>query len=299
MDKATVDIRITVPKGREVIANGHLVSRTVRDGLATVRWRADEPMAPYLAFFAAGEFAVDNGTRDGLPWYVAVSRRLPDAQQRTAMDLMRRHAEVVQVLEGDLGSYPFSTTGGVTTDLPVGFALENQTRPTYPYLGAGGLDTVVHEVAHQWFGDSVAVRRWRDIWLNEGPATFYEYRWTELQGGQSVDQWLREAYDGTDAGSPFWDRVVADPGPGLDELFSAAVYYRGAMTIQALRNRVGETDFWALMRAWVTERADGNGSTEEFHALAEEVSGEDLDGFFEAWVRTGEKPADTAANGLG
>lgn len=297
-DKATVDIRITVPKDREVIANGRPVSRKVADDLATVRWRADEPMAPYLAFFAAGQFAVASGTSDGREWYVAVSQRYKDAERREAMALLKRSDDIVAVLEQDLGEYPFSTTGGLATALDPGFALENQTRPTYE---SGSLDvaTVVHELAHQWFGDSVAVRRWRDIWLNEGPATFFEHRWTERRGGQSVDQWLRGAYDSIDADSSFWDREVADPGSGIDELFSAPVYYRGAMTLQALRNRIGETDFWDLLRTWVTDRADGNGSTEEFQALAEQVSGEDLGGFFQAWVRATEKPADTAANGLG
>jgi aminopeptidase N len=296
-DKALVDISITVPRGRRVVANGRLVGRRVHGARATTRWRADEPMAPYLAFFAAGAFRVERGQQDGLPWYIAVSRQIPRGLRAQSMKLMRTTPRVIGWLETQLGEYPFSTSGGVTTSLEPGFALENQTRPTYPVVGARNLDLVVHEQAHQWFGDSVAVESWRDIWLNEGPAQFMELRYRETHGGETAAQWLRETYDGLSAGAPFWDLRIA--APGSRNLFDGAVYDRGAMTLQALRNRVGEEDFWAILRTWVATRAGGNGSTDDFHALAEEVSGENLTGFFEAWVFTGERPADTADNGLG
>jgi aminopeptidase N len=210
---------------------------------------------------------------------------------------MRTTPRVIGWLETQLGDYPFSTSGGLTTSLEPGFALENQTRPTYPVVGPGNLWLVVHEQAHQWFGDSVAVRSWRDIWLNEGPARFMEVRYRETHGGEPARQWLRTSYDARAASADFWGLGIADPG--RRHLFDGPVYERGAMTLQALRNRVGEDDFWTILRTWVADRAGGNGSTDDFHALAEEVSGENLTGFFEAWVFTGEKPADTADNGLG
>ncbi|WP_121252339.1 M1 family metallopeptidase [Nocardioides ferulae] len=294
-DKAALDIHVTVPKGKQVVANGERVGRTVRDGLATTHWRATEPMAPYLAFFAAGSFVVDRGTdAAGRPWVVAVSERADNRARMLRM--MKRHDDVVAWLEEHVGDYPFSTTGGVYTVLPAGFALENQTRPTYSQWA--DLPTVIHEAAHQWFGDDVAVENWRDIWLNEGFATFFEKYWTETHGGETADGWLRSAYRSTPADAGFWRQHIADPGAGMHELFSGAVYYRGAMTVQALRNRVGEDDFWTIVRTWVAEQGGGNGSSEEFETLAEQVSGEDLDGFFTAWLRTGERPARTAANGL-
>jgi aminopeptidase N len=296
-DKARMDIRITVPRGRQVVANGRRVSRTVHGERATTRWVADEPMAPYLAFFAAGRYAVDRGRRAGLPWFVAVSKQLSQGEQRASMMLMRRTPGIVGWLEKQLGDYPFSTTGGLTTGLNPGFALENQTRPTYPAVGAGATSLVVHELAHQWFGDSVSVRNWRDIWLNEGPATFFEVRYAETHGGLSAARWLRRAYDEAGAGNPFWDLPIARPG--RDRLFARPVYQRGAMTLQALRTRVGNDDFWTILRTWLSTRADRTGSTEQFQALAEAVSGEDLDAFFDAWLFTGEKPADTVDNGLG
>lgn len=299
-DKALMDVSITVPEDKRVLGNGRLVGRTGAGHLRTTRWRADEPMATYLAFFAAGDWRVATGERaDGLPWRAVVSRHLSPSEGRAAMQLMKRTPDVIAALEEDLGPYPFSTSGGLTTSLPVGFALENQTMPIYPYFGSGAsaLSIVVHEQAHQWFGDSVAIRRWRDIWLNEGSATFLEKRYVETQGGESAAAWLADEYDYWGSGNRFWDLELSDPGPG--HLFDAPVYRRGAMTFQALRNRIGEDDFWAVLTRWVSERAGGHGTTPQFRALAEEVSGEDLDPFFDAWLVATEKPADTAANGLG
>jgi len=296
-DKALMDIAITVREDKKVIANGRRIGRTGDGRWRTTRWRADEPMATYLAFFAAGDFRVVTGERDdGLPWRAVVSRHLNQSEGRAAMSLMKKTPDVIAALEADLGAYPFSTSGGLTTSLPVGFALENQTMPTYPYWGSGAFafSTVVHEQAHQWFGDDVAIRRWRDIWLNEGAATFMEKRYDETHGGQNAAAWLRGAYDDESGG--FWSLPIGDPGP--DHIFDRAVYDRGAMTLQALRNRIGEADFWSLVHRWLDEHGGRNGSTAQFRALATEVGGEDLTGFFDAWLGEG-KPADTAANGLG
>ncbi|CAM3603069.1 M1 family metallopeptidase [Nocardioides zeicaulis] len=295
-DKAIVDVRTTVPHGREVISNGELKGRDVGKRTTTWHWRADEPMAPYLAFFAAGDFAVAKGKHDGLPWLVAVSQALPGADQRASMRLMRKTPRVISGLEKDLGAYPFSVVGGLTTSLDVGFALENQTRPTYPAVGGNATSLIVHELAHQWFGDDIAVQSWRDIWLNEGFATFMEWRWTEQHDGRSAAATLKDYYASMDADSSFWKVQVADPG--ADKVFDSAVYGRGSMALQALRNRVGDATFWKIIRTWIREQRGGNGSNEEFEATATRVSGVDLSGFFTAWLHTPSKPARTADNGL-
>ena len=295
-DKALMDIAITVPRGNQVFANGRSVSRRVHGGLVTRRWVADEPMATYLAMFAAGRFQVDTGVRDGLPWRAVVSKRLSPTARAANLDLMRKTPRVVAGLENDLGEYPFSRVGGLVTGLGVDFALENQTIPTYPATGRGFTWLVVHEIAHQWLGDSVGLRRWRDIWLNEGGATFMEVRWAETHGGTSGAQWLRDQYDGRPDRSDFWNLAIGDPG--ADHIFAVPVYDRGAMTFQALRNRIGETDFWTVLQRWVSDNRHGHGTRATFQALAEEVSGEDLDGFFDAWLSSG-RPEDTVENGLG
>ena len=296
-DKALVDIAITVPKGKEVIANGALLKKSSRGGLTTWHWRAEEPMSSYLAFFAAGDFTIERGVKDGLPWLIAVSQRLDGRDHRDSLRLMRKTPEVVSWLEEDLGEYPFSVVGGLTTSLEPGFALENQTRPTYPAVGPHFVSLVVHELAHQWFGDDVAVQRWRDIWLNEGFASFMEWRWEEDHGGPKANSMLDVLYSGMSVSTGFWRVPIADPG--AERVFSQAVYQRGAMTLQALRNRIGEETFWLLIRTWLAEQAGGNATSEEFEALAERISGQDLKSFFTAWLRAPQKPARTAANGLG
>ncbi|MGZ5406079.1 MAG: M1 family metallopeptidase [Nocardioides sp.] len=296
-DKALMDISITVRRGKQVFANGALVDRDRRKGLVTHRWRADEPMSTYLAMFAAGDFQVDSGVRDGLPWRAVVSRLLTRDERQDNMALMRQTPRVVAGLEEDLGDYPFTRVGGLVTGLDVGFALENQTLPTYPVTGRGSTWLVVHELAHQWFGDSVGLRRWKDIWLNEGAASFMEVRWEETHGGQAAASWLRRVYGNRAAEDSFWDLTIGDPGAA--RIFAGPVYTRGAMTFQALRNRIGEDDFWTLLQRWVSENRNGLGTRREFRRLAEDVSGEQLGQFFRVWLDLGRKPADIAPNGLG
>ena len=295
-DKAVMDVSITAPRRKSVISNGELVSRTVHDGLATTRWRSEQPMAPYLAFFAAGPFQVERGTRRGLPWVVAVSRSVPQGSFQRSLRLMRRSARLTQWLESQLGAYPFGSTGGVTTSLNPGFALENQGRPVYPVLDTGARSVVVHELAHQWFGNSVSLEDWSDIWLNEGAATFMEVRFTESRGGPSGQRWLQSLYDECFHDTEFWRLRLGDPGPG--RIFDPAVYQRGAMTFQALRQRIGEQAFWRLLRRWVAEHREGNASTADFEAMAEQVSGVPLREFFDVWLRGTTRPDRTAANGL-
>jgi aminopeptidase N len=295
-DKALVDVSVTVPADQQVVGNGRLVSRRVHGALATTRWRADEPMAPYLAFFAAGDFTIARGKHRGLPWLVAVSDRLGANDRAASMRLMKRTPAVVAGLEKDLGDYPFSVVGGLTTSLDPGFALENQTRPTYPAVGGSYTSLVVHELAHQWFGDDIAVQQWRDIWLNEGFASFMEWRWSETHGKRTGREILKSYYDSMTAQSEFWKVTVADPG--AEKVFDGAIYGRGAMTLQALRNRVGDEVFWRVLRTWIKEQRGGNGATAEFEEVASRVSGQDLGAFFTAWLRTPSKPAATADNGL-
>jgi aminopeptidase N len=295
-DKATMDVRVTVPKRFKVVSNGLPVSRRVRGDVATSHWRSAEPMAPYLAFFAAGSFAVRKGTHDGRPWIVAVSNQLPPILRRPGMRLLLTSPSITAWLEDRLGPYPFESTGGLMTSLNPGFALENQTRPTYPAVGEGAISLVVHELAHQWFGDSVAIGRWRDIWLNEGFATFMERYYAETHGGATAAAWLDAAYESKRSDSAFWALRLDDPGAA--RIFDGAVYERGAMALQALRTRIGEDTFWTLLRTWASTRAGGSATVPEFVALAESLSGQDLGAFFDAWLSSTARPAKTAANGF-
>jgi aminopeptidase N len=299
-DKATFDIEVAVPSGNQAISNGVLLgtSDDVGGTWSTWRWRMAQPMAPYLAFFAAGRFEIEQGTRAGFPYLNAVSKQLSPGNRDRALRLMRRTPRIVAWLEGQFGDYPYASTGGVTTSLYSGFALENQSRPTYPYLGNGsyGRSVVVHELAHQWFGDQVSVRRWRDVWLNEGLATWVEWRYAEAHGHRSAQRTMLSHYSAYLASDPLWNLHIGDPGPR--KLFRYAVYERGAMAVQALRHRIGKADFARLLRTWVRQRQDSTGRIGQFRHLAEEISGQELRRFFHTWLYTGSKPARTNANGL-
>ncbi|KAA1418466.1 M1 family metallopeptidase [Nocardioides humilatus] len=300
-DKARFDIRITTGKDREVVSNGVRVERTVNGKRATTHWRMSDPMATYLAFFAAGDFVIEKGKAHGLRYYNAVSRQLGLADRQRALFALRKSAKVTAWLQDELGDYPFASTGGVVTSLDVGFALENQSRPTYGSWIYGGV--VVHELAHQWFGDAVSVARWQDIWLNEGFATYMELRWTEAHGGRSTSASLHQQYRDSREDDSFWSLDIADPCAGQSpcdwrKLFASAVYERGSMALAALRNVIGTDDFRKLLRRWVSLHGGGNATVEEFEALAEEVSGDELDVFFQAWLSADTAPPNTAAYGL-
>jgi aminopeptidase N len=294
LDKARVDLHLTVPRGDRVIANGHLVGVRREGDHSTYHWSGGGRMATYLAFFAAGRFEVRHGVDRGLPWYVAVSRQLPRAQRRAALHGLLRTPRIVGWLRRRLGPYPFPETGGVITALNPGFSLETQTRPTYP---RGVTETLmVHELAHQWFGDSVSVHHWRDVWLNEGFATFMEALWREDHGGPTTRRWLHETYAANVDGSAFWQLRISDPGP--QHLFDWPVYQRGAMALAALRERMGHHDFARLLRAWVRQHAHAHGRTGAFEALAARIGGHEMRPLLHAWLDKPARPAATAADGL-
>jgi aminopeptidase N len=301
-DRATFDITIDAPRRLQALSNGTLVDRTRLPGrLTRWHWRTSDPMATYLAFMAVGRYDVRSGVDGRLPYTFAVSRRVDRQTTRDAWRSLRRTAPATRFLASRFGDYPFDSIGGVVpgavTSGNFSYALENQTRPLYaPGFFANGPDSsiIVHEMAHQWFGDAVTLRRWRNIWINEGFATYAEWLWWDRQGGPSAQQQFRVAYDAFDARERFWRSRIGDPGPG--RLFHNTVYLRGAMTAHALRNRMGTNDFFALTRRYVAR--GGSGDTSDLRRLAERISGERLGGFFKAWLYTARKPAATSANGV-
>ncbi len=298
-DKAAYTFVVAVPDGQEVVANGVLQSRRSHQGWTTFTWRAAEPMAPYLATIDIGQWDVRTWKTDsGLPVYDAVDPDLvADPVLGPAIDAsLKRQGEIVDVLADHFGPYPFHTVGAIVDDQDdLYFALETQTRPVYSrYFWPDGGDFVVaHELAHQWFGDDVALARWQDIWLNEGFATYAEWLWAEHEGLATPAEMAASVYDQIPAGDPFWALRIGDPG--VAHLFDGPVYVRGAMALQALRAEVGEQDFWRIIRTWAHSRSGGTGTTPQLVALAERVSGTDLAPLFDAWLYTGAKPAAAAA----
>jgi hypothetical protein len=204
---------------------------------------------------------------------------------------LNRLPEILKFLSTKFGPYPFNAAGGIVpNDNRLGFALETQTRPIYsPGFFGGGVNTsvVTHENTHQWFGDSLSVKQWKDLWLNEGFATYAEWLWSEHEGGATAQE-IFQSYASIPADDSFWSAPTADPG--VDDLFGAAVYDRGALALHALRLEVGDATFFRILKTWAAKHKYGNVNTAQFTALAEKLSGRNLDDLFKAWLYTGAKP---------
>uniref|UniRef100_UPI0027956DB0 M1 family metallopeptidase n=1 Tax=Actinomadura roseirufa TaxID=2094049 RepID=UPI0027956DB0 len=280
-DKATYAFHVTVPKDLRVLANGRPGRVARHGGTATYDWAEESPMASYLAMIAIGRFQVRRTrTGAGIPVITAVD-------PRTRASVRELEATTVKVLDWAstvFGRYPFATAGGIVDDPRLDYALETQERPVYGGF-APDEDFVVHELAHQWFGDSVSIRRWQDIWLNEGFATYAEWLWAE-RGGRDSAKKIFDRYYRQPADSPVF--VPPAGRPGARGLFGFAVYVRGAMCLQALRDRVGDRAFFTILRTWADGRRGSAVTTAQFVAHAEHVAGRRLGGLFDAWLyRTG------------
>ncbi|QTE01696.1 M1 family metallopeptidase [Streptomyces cyanogenus] len=293
-DKATYDITVTVPKDEDgdpydVVGNGTLIAEEDKGGAVVRHWRTEEPMASYLAHVSVGHFEIHKGwTDDDLPVYVAVD---PD-ESEDAAGVVDAVKEVVDWAGDRFGPYPFSSTGAVVDHLPgLDYALETQTRPYFDEAPDEAL--LVHELAHQWFGDSVTPRTWKDMWLSEGLATYAEWLWEEDHGGRDTKEIFRDFYDGRDTESEgIWAFPPADP-PGAGHVSDPPVYGRGAMVVHKVREAVGDEAFFDILRTWTRRHRHGNADTRQFVDLCEARSGKDLTGLFDTWLFTGKKPSRT------
>lgn len=283
-DKATFKFEITLPRGTEAIANGALTGRRRAGNDVTWSYAARQPMAPYLATATIGNFKIERSSFDGIESLVAVDPREANA----AKGPLREIPKITKLFSGLFGPYPFGQTGAIVDRAPsVGYALETQTRPIYS--AAPDEATVAHELAHQWFGDSVSLARWQDIWLNEGFATWAEWRWGEQAGGETTAEVFKQLQRLPSTRSELWD---PPPGavPGPAKLFANSVYERGGMALEALRQQVGDPAFYATLRAWTAEHAYANATIDEFIALAEQQSGQQLDALFQKYLYEPGKP---------
>ena len=261
-DKATFDFAVTVPAGLTAMANGILVSSATNGGSTTWVWKETDPMATYLATSTLGKFDLTVSTMaNGLPVYIAVDPQLAKGQ------VLSKLTESVELYSSLYGPYPFNSVGAIVDSAKiVGYSLETQTKPNFPYVPDEA--TLVHEIAHMWFGDSVTLTQWPDMWLHEGFATWSEWIWSEHQGNKSAAQWFKQLYNTSAKNTRFWTPPAGNPGvPEL--LFNGTIYYRGGMTLQALREKVGEFNFSRILRDWATQNRYGNVTTPQFIALAE------------------------------
>ncbi|MET7967971.1 M1 family metallopeptidase [Micromonospora sp. NPDC005305] len=286
-DKATYEIQVAVPDGLAALSNGVPEGTESRGGWTTWRWSEGSPMASYLSTLVIGDYRVATGTHAGKPIVTAVAATLPADGPAAAS--VARTGEIADFLAGRFGPYPFDAYGGiVVADDRIRYALETQSRPVYgPGFFRGtrpNTEVVAHELAHQWFGDSVSVARWSDLWLNEGFATYAEWLWAEHDGGRAVERAFADRYAVTD-----WRRPTVDPGRAA--MFGDAVYQRGALAVHALRRAVGDATFFRILRGWLAERRNGTATTADFIGYAERTAGRPLRPLFDAWLIGASPPA--------
>lgn len=279
-DKASYRIAVTTDAPYEVLATGVLTGRRRSAGTRTWVYERPEPTASYLVSVQIGrygELALASGP-------VPQTAFVPDRLRRNASRDLGRHPEIMTTLQRFFGPYPFGNYLLVVTDDDLDDPIEAQGMSIFGANHVDGRRTherlVVHELAHQWFGNSLTIADWRHIWLNEGFATYAEWLWSEASGGRSAAAHARQ-WHAQLAGQPA-DLVLADPGPA--RMFDARVYKRGGLVLHALRARLGERRFLALLREWTTRHRHGSVTTAAFTALAEEVAGESLADLFTPWL---------------
>lgn len=282
-DKATFTFNITVDNPYVVAANGLLQETTDNGDTTTYHFEATDPMATYLAAVNISEFQViTNEGPDGLP----IRNYFPLNAPNRIINEFDTTPDMIAFFSDIFGPYPFEAYGAVVlNDRRYSGAIENQTLSTF---GQNGVDqeVIAHELVHQWFGDSISVKSWQDMWLNEGFATYGAALWFENQfGAEQLDFTMSSYYNSLSRRN---HPPTADPTP--EDIFNITVYYRGAWTLHALRLEVGDEVFFDILRTYYDRHQYGNASSADFIAVAEEISGQDLTDFFQAWLFDRELP---------
>lgn len=281
-DKATLSVIVSVDEPYVVASNGVLVDEIDQGERRSFAFTSRDPMTTYLATVAIARFAVD---RSEGPHGIPLTLYRPTDASPEELEAFARSGEMLAWFETLFGPYPFECFGGVLAYEELGGALETQTIPIY----SRGIDegTIAHEMAHQWFGNAVSVALWRDLWLSEGFASYASWLWREhVKGRDSLDRLVRVVHRSlskSGVGSPV--------DPGVERLFGAAVYTRGALVLHQLRLELGDDVFFGALKTWIERHRNGNATSEDFIAHCEEQSGRDLDAFFATWLYAADLPA--------
>jgi aminopeptidase N len=279
-DKATFRFELTVPSGLTAVANGALVSHSSTATLETWTWQEDRQMATYLIQLLTGDYEIVDGVGpNDLP---LVSVVLHDDRE-TMQPYLDTIDDQIDFFDDYFGPYPLDRYGIAITDSVPGLAMETMERSLFSRsdfstsrLEYGQELLLSHELTHQWFGDAVSPERWRDVWLNESFATYGEWMWLDHIGLQMVEDSALAGLAGRQPG--------ATATPSADELFGFNSYDGGAVVLHALRKTIGDDNFFTLLRRWVADNNGQSRTTEDFVALANQVSGQDLTGFFDTWL---------------
>ncbi|WP_445167357.1 M1 family metallopeptidase [Mycolicibacterium sp. Dal123E01] len=285
--KASYRIQISTDSPYRAVANGELVSRRVRAAHTVWTYDQPEPTSTYLVTLQIGMYGSNKMPKAQVPMQAV----LPDRLRTNFAHDFGRQPQMMKLFIKLFGPYPLSTGYTVVvTDDDLEIPLEAQGISIFGANHCDGKRTserlIAHELAHQWFGNSVTVRRWRDIWLHEGFACYAEWLWSENSGGQSAGHWARH-YHAKLASSP-QNLLLSDPGPR--DMFDDRVYKRGALTLHVLRNTIGDEKFFALLREWTKRYKHSTVVTDDFKGLAANYAEVSLRPLWDAWLDSTEVP---------
>jgi aminopeptidase N len=279
-DRASYRIRVSAEEPYTVVANGALVSHSVASGRGTWVYECPEPTATYLATVQIGRYTRHQVEFSG----TTVEFAFPAGLDRRVRADFSPLADMVDLFSSSFGPYPFPVYRVIVTDDELEIPLEAQGAAIFGENhvdGDGGSERLIaHELAHQWFGNSVGLAAWQHIWLNEGFACYAEWLWSERAGRETADA-LARRYQVSLRALP-QDLIISDPGPAY--MFDDRVYKRGALTVHALRLTLGDTAFFDLLRAWTQRFRMQVVTTADFRDFTAAQTGADVDGLFSAWL---------------
>jgi aminopeptidase N len=288
-DKATYRFEITVPEPWVVTASGSLQKTEDLGDHTRFTWEMDNPMASYLASINIDRYTLEE---TDLPGGLILRNYFPASFRETDKKLLNALPEMISYFSSLFGPYPFKEYGIVIAakDITpctsnIGGALETQSLSVYcPKLGLLDESILAHELAHQWFGDSVSLKNWQDLWMKEGMATYAEWLWTTRNEGSShLDTMVK--------GEMQRFIIPSEIGsPPVDDLYGYPAYKGGALVYHALRVQVGNDAFFKILKTYNERYRYGNASAADFIALSEEISGQDLSAFFDSWLNGKKMP---------
>jgi aminopeptidase N len=300
-DKATFTFTFDVPAGTDAVANGVEVGRSTHRGRTVWTYSMDRPMATELTQLAVGDWDISSPQRRSGVVIRDVTAPSVTAAMQPAFALEPGHLAYMQA---HVGRYPFGNYGTLVVNADVGFALETQTLSLFgsnfftDFHQAVWDPTMLHELSHMWFGDSVSPYSWSDLWLNEGHASWYEFNYAESKGQLAGDtrfypdpkgyatlvRLMRAVYAHGDQWRHDFGPVAMPSSGSVNRLFSYNVYHGGALVLYALRQKIGTAAFDQVERAWVRSFEGRSASTDDFITLASHVTGRNVTSFLRDWL---------------
>jgi aminopeptidase N len=294
-DKATSEFIVTAPAHYQVVANGLLLEELdLPSGMRRTHWRQGAPIATWLNAIGVARFASHRvGTAAGVPVETWVYPQDRDAGYR---DFERVTQQVLAFFHERVGPYPYEKLANVEAAGLSG-GTEHASAIFYgekSVTGAARIDRLVaHEIAHQWFGNAVTERDWDDVWLSEGFATYFTLLFVEhAQGRDAFVEGLKRSRQSVldfERKTPGY-RIIHENLSDMSRVLSGQIYQKGGWTLHMLRTLIGTEPFWRGIREYYRRYCNGNASTDDFRRVMEELSGADLEWFFEQWLRRGETP---------